>query len=338
MFPLPPAPPTAAPPAGRLSAPGEKARARRIADSARRRAQRDSAAVAAAAPPPSQAHAWDAFYLLNRDSFFKDRHLLRAALPELMPAAVRADPARHIPKLTFGGADANKDADAGVEVGGGAATCADDADVVFVEAGCGVGNALFPVLRANPRAYGYAFDFSAEAVALLRASPEYHASRAHAFVADLAKPAGYRAEIGMQAHFVVCIFSLSALPPDQMPAAVAGLAALLRRGGTLLLRDYAEGDMRMGKFARRDEAARLDGSRGGRVEEEEAERAPRLFRRGDKTWAYFFRRDEVAELMAGAGLECVECEFEERRVENRKDATVMHRQWIVGRFRKPDAA
>ena len=43
---------------------------------------------------PLDVH-WDAFYARRGGRFYKDRHWLRRELPELMPAAVRADPLRH---------------------------------------------------------------------------------------------------------------------------------------------------------------------------------------------------------------------------------------------------
>jgi methyltransferase-like protein 6 len=329
-------PPAAPSPQPAPQSRGKKARKARIEDSARR----EAAAADAIRPPPSQAHAWDAFYTLNRDSFFKDRHLLRAALPELMPDAVRADPARHIPKLSFpaAGGDGNCGGDCGADDFAGLDTRpaelpgSGDAELVFVEAGCGVGNALFPVLRANPHAFAYAFDFSETAVALLRASEEYHPSRAHAFVADLARPETYLHVVTRPADYVVAVWALSALVPGTaMRAAVGGLAGLLRPGGMLLLRDYADGDMRMAAFARRDrEKPDLP-----RVGEQQAER---LFRRGDKTWAYFFRVEEVIGLMESAGLESLDCRVEERVAENRRTGEVMRRRWLVGRFRRRDAS
>lgn len=307
---------------------GRKSRQTRIEDSARRRALREAAAAEAALPPPSQAHAWDSFYSVNRDSFFKDRHLLRSALPELMPEAVRADPLRHIPKLSFGanGEDCDQ---TGLDTSPADLADGNDADLVFVEAGCGVGNALFPVLRANPRAFAYAFDFSATAISILQASSEYHPSRAQAFVADLALPETYVPVVKRPADYVVAVWALSALVPGSaMRAAVGGLAAILKPGGVLLLRDYADGDMRMVRFERRD------AEKPGLPRNDEEERATRLFRRGDKTWAYFFRVDEAVQLMESVGLETVECRVEERVAENRKTGAVMRRRWLVGRFRR----
>lgn len=310
--------------------PGRTRREQRIADSARRRALREAAAADALQPPPSQAHAWDSFYGTNRSSFFKDRHVLRSLLPELMPQEVRDNPKKHIPKLSFPLSYEFATAAGSEGCSSKEADGADD-EIVFVEAGCGVGNALFPVLRASPHAFAYAFDFSAKAIDLLKSSEEYHPSRAMAFVADLSRPDEYVPVVERAVDYVVAVWALSALVPGEaMRAAVGGLAALLRPGGCLLFRDYADGDMRMTAFEKRNE---------GRIWEEGAEEnTERLYRRGDKTWAYFFQVDEVVELMRGAGLEVAECRIEERIAENRKNGVVMSRRWLVGRFRKPVVA
>jgi methyltransferase-like protein 6 len=291
-----------------------KRRQRRIEDSARRRAARDAAEVeAAAAPgtPGAPAAAWDAFYAV-KPTFFKDRHLLRAAMPELMPPAVRADPRAHVAPLSSSDTRC----------------CSGDRSLplVFVEAGCGVGNALFPVLRANAAAFAFAFDFSATAIALLRASPEYAPERACAFVADLAHPETYVPVVRAKcpADYALAVWALSAVPPGPMlEAAASGLAQLLRPGGMVLLRDYADGDMRMHMFRGRGQ----DGGASGR-----------LFTRGDRTWAYFFTVEEMTALMQRAGLETIECRIEERQAENRKNGVIMHRRWLVGRFQKPTKA
>jgi methyltransferase-like protein 6 len=292
-----------------------KRRQRRIEDSARRRAARAAAeATALSAGPPEPATAWDAFYAL-KPTFFKDRHLLRAALPEIMPPAVRADPRAHIPPLCGAGG--------GVGAGGGGGQDDCSLPLVLVEAGCGVGNALFPVLRANPAAFAFAFDFSATAIALLHSSPEYDPARADAFVADLARPESYVSVVLARspADYVLTVWALSALPPGPMlEAAASGLAQLLRPGGMVLLRDYADGDMRMHMFRERGQ----DGGPSGR-----------LFTRGDQTWAYFFTVGDLSALMGRAGLDTVECRVEERVVENRKNGVKMHRRWLVGRFQKP---
>ena len=45
-----------------------------------------------------------------------------------------------------------------------AGTLGEEENLVLLEAGCGVGNTIFPLLRVNPRLVAYGFDFSAAAV------------------------------------------------------------------------------------------------------------------------------------------------------------------------------
>ena len=42
--------------------------------------------------------------------------------------------------------------------------CANSQSKVFVEIGCGVGNALFPLLETNPHLYFYGIDLSPRAI------------------------------------------------------------------------------------------------------------------------------------------------------------------------------
>ena len=85
-----------------------------------------------------------------------------------------------------------------------------------MQAGCGVGNTVFPVLEANPEAVAYACDFSSHAVSLVQRHALHAAGRVHAFVADLTKanltdfmPAG-------AVDFCCLIFVLSAVDPSKM--------------------------------------------------------------------------------------------------------------------------
>lgn len=292
-------------------------RRRRQEDSARRRALRE--ATAAKVDDRTAAEAWDDFYAV-KPTFFKDRHILRAEMPELMPTSVREDPSAHVPRLRFlscGDVPCEK-----VVVPRVGASKTTDCPVTFVEAGCGVGNALFPVLRANPMAFAYAFDFSQKAIDILQASPEYHVSRACTFVADLTRPETYNRIISEPVDYVVAVWTLSAIEPgEKLQNAVIGLSQILKPGGMILLRDYAEGDMRMYAFEKRDAG--------------QERTTERLYYRGDKTLAYFFNCEEMEEIMGKGGLETVECRVEDRVVENRKNGVVMHRRWLIGRFRKP---
>ncbi|CDJ63746.1 hypothetical protein, conserved [Eimeria necatrix] len=81
---------------------------------------------------------WDLFYKRNTDHFFKDRAWLAKELPEIAAACTAAEKS---------GAEEHP---------------------LLVDVGCGVGNALIPILTANPRLHGVAFDCSPRAVSILQ--------------------------------------------------------------------------------------------------------------------------------------------------------------------------
>ena len=95
------------------------------------------------------------------------------------------------------------------------------------------------------------------------------------------------------------------------------VAARLRPGGVLLLRDYARGDLAQRRFARAQEVE------------------PNFFSRQDGTRSYFFSADDLRRVfVAGAGLEEMRVELENRTVENRKLGKKMDRIWITAKFKK----
>mmetsp|Transcript_29341 Transcript_29341/g.71423 ORF Transcript_29341/g.71423 Transcript_29341/m.71423 type:complete len:109 (-) Transcript_29341:329-655(-) len=91
----------------------------------------------------SSMEPWDRFYAQKRG--YKDRHNLRAAFPELMTDEVRADPKKWHPPLEMRPGDEVPGPKQGM--------------TVVLEVGAGVGNACFPLLRANANLFCYAFDW-----------------------------------------------------------------------------------------------------------------------------------------------------------------------------------
>ncbi|KAL0403536.1 UNVERIFIED_CONTAM: tRNA N(3)-methylcytidine methyltransferase METTL2 [Sesamum radiatum] len=84
--------------------------------------------------------------------------------------------------------------------------------------------------------------------------------------------------------FVTLIFTLSALPLDRMPKALAHCFAVLKPGGLLLFRDYGLYDMTMLRF----QPAQKMGNR--------------EYLRSDGTRSYFFCLDTVRNLTSAAGF------------------------------------
>mmetsp|Transcript_12299 Transcript_12299/g.37519 ORF Transcript_12299/g.37519 Transcript_12299/m.37519 type:complete len:310 (+) Transcript_12299:153-1082(+) len=259
-----------------------------------------------------ESGAWDRFYFEKGVKFFKDRHNLRKFFPELMPEDVQMDPSRHHPPLEGHSPDSKLDkyARPSEELLAG--------KTIVVEVGCGVGNATFPLLRANPNLYAFSFDFSHVAVDFLRASPEYDPRRLHAFVADATVPGCARQVAGEdRADFVTMVWTLSALMPESMENAVKEAKSMLKEGGHVLFRDYAVGDLAQTR----------------KIGDEEASAG--LFRRGDGTIAFFFDEHILRSLFESNGFKTESIEYVHRNLENKKQNKVMQRRWIQAKFRKP---
>lgn len=138
-------------------------------------------------------------------------------------------------------------------------------DLVLLDAGCGVGNTLFPLLALNPHfATVHAFDVSTVATQLLQ---ERASTPLHVFVHDIGAadiPAQQIADSSVDA--VLFVFVLSAIDPARMAAVVqrvlryerCGAASVaspvllladrvvcsvLKRGGIVYIRDFAVGDV-----------------------------------------------------------------------------------------------
>lgn len=84
---------------------------------------------------------WDLFYKRNSTHFFKDRHWITREFPELLVTKSELDDPQ---RTTF-----------------------------LLEAGCGVGNTVFPLLSDNKDLFVYACDFSSKAIELLKVNLNY---------------------------------------------------------------------------------------------------------------------------------------------------------------------
>lgn len=150
---------------------------------------------------------WDAFYNIHQNRFFKDRHWLFTEFPELAPKNTKSAPERVYPK---GDDIINK------------ATIVEPASdskmtrTIF-EIGCGVGNTIFPILKYSqePNLMVYASDFSAQAVDILKDSPEYDQNRCNAFVLDATADSWTVPFQENSIDIIVLIFVLSAIHPDK---------------------------------------------------------------------------------------------------------------------------
>ena len=253
------------------------------------------------------AQYWDKFYARNADRFFKDRHYLATEWSELKADdGPDADDAEHdeVRSLCAGGSGSS--------------------ELVLLEAGCGAGNTLLPLLRANPSLRVYAFDFSEKAVQLVMDDPLYQTGRIVAAVGDLTTGELPATISGCEAHLCTLMFVLSAISEAKMPAALRAVRAGVRDGGLVLFRDYAVGD---------GAQLRLQQSRAAKQLDETA----RFFVRQDGTRAYYFGAEQLCDMWEAAGFDVLRCEYSARQTINHKKGVALDRRYVTAKFRKrPD--
>ncbi|GAA5894088.1 hypothetical protein JCM8208_002345 [Rhodotorula glutinis] len=195
------------------------------------------------------AAQWDTFYKHNKDNFFKERSWLNHEFPDL--------------------ADCLKP-DAGPRT--------------VVEIGCGNGSTLFPLLadNENPLLDLHGYDYSKEAVAVVKSSPSFDPARCRCDVWDLSSREGPPPTVKPgSVDVLTMIFVFSALHPDEWAQAVRNAHEMLKPGGILLFRDYGRNDLAMLRF--KANRYMQDG----------------LYVRGDNTRVYFFERDELQFIFGG---------------------------------------
>ncbi|KAG7231544.1 hypothetical protein INR49_011576 [Caranx melampygus] len=135
---------------------------------------------------------WDLFYKRNTTNFFKDRHWTTREFEELK--ACREFESQRL---------------------------------VLLEAGCGVGNCIFPLLEDDLNIFVYACDFSPRAVEFVKQNPLYCPERCCAFQCDLTQD-DLRSNVPEgSVDAVTLIFVLSAVHPDKMKLALQNISRFL---------------------------------------------------------------------------------------------------------------
>ncbi|XP_068615717.1 tRNA N(3)-methylcytidine methyltransferase METTL6 [Brachionichthys hirsutus] len=225
---------------------------------------------------------WDLFYKRNATHFFKDRHWTTREFDELRACGQAASQR-----------------------------------LVLLEAGCGVGNCIFPLLGGDLDVFVYACDFSPRAVDFVKRNPLYCADRCAAFQCDLTKD-DLRDEVPEGAVDVVTlIFVLSAVQPDKMELVLENISRVLKPGGVVLFRDYGLYDHAMLRF-----------KAGSKLGEN-------FYVRQDGTRAHFFSKDFLAELFEEAGFRLVANDYVLRETVNKKEGLRVPRVFLQSKFTKP---
>ena len=163
--------------------------------------------------------------------------------------------------------------------------------LTILEVGCGYGCSLVPLaelLRDNSVADAFlvASDYSEESLDMLRSSSHFkeHSKSLFALRWDVTEPfdTSLLPPPCPRPSLVLCVFALSAVPPEDHLACLRNVAALMSPGGRLLLRDYAFGDLTM--FRHKSRVGEL------------------LFQRGrEKTLAFYFTSNHLFALVAALG-------------------------------------
>ncbi|XP_061674986.1 tRNA N(3)-methylcytidine methyltransferase METTL6 isoform X2 [Syngnathoides biaculeatus] len=224
---------------------------------------------------------WDLFYKRNTTNFFKDRHWTSREFEELK-------------------------------------TCrqSDSERLVLLEAGCGVGNCIFPLLEDQDNIFVYACDFSPRAVDFVKKNPLYRADRCSVFQCDLTRDDLRHDVPEGSVDAATLIFVLSAIHPNKMALVVRNVHRVLKPGGAVLFRDYGVHDHAMRRF------------------KASSKLADNFYVRQDGTRSYFFSKDFLAALFLEAGFCCVVNEYVQRETVNKKEGLCVARIFLQSKFIK----
>ncbi|XP_063726568.1 tRNA N(3)-methylcytidine methyltransferase METTL6-like [Symsagittifera roscoffensis] len=231
------------------------------------------------------AKNWDKFYKNNTTKFFKDRHWL---LREFQPLQILLASSEHT--------------------------------IYFLEVGCGVGNAFFPLMEAaGSSVFGLACDFSSRAVDFVRQNEQFNTNRMFAFTCDIVQESiiDKLRVITSGIDIMTVLFVLSALDPNEMQRALKNLADVMKCGGKVCVRDYAVNDYAMIRF----------GTRNHKISD-------RFYVRQDNTKAYFFFMEELEALFRDAGFKTESLCYKEAKTENREKQLSVDRYFVQAVFEK----
>lgn len=294
---------------------------------------------------------WDSYYTNNTINGYKDRHYLLREFHELRIAL----------DTVLGVRD-----DAG-EVQTPLSQNAAMPSLILVEVGCGVGNAVIPIIEAYrelpPGTFEvYGFDISRVAVRLLLDKVEQSRStasptlsldgRLHAIPHDLAEApldvGGPDAFMPRAADFATIIFVLCSVPAHKQAVFVDRVASLVAAGGVVFIRDYAAGDLAEERYQFNNRSVdaqhfgdpTISGCEGEVDKNESAAAmmeaaAHSTYIRSNGTLSCFFTKELMVQLFVSTGkFEVIDVEEVVRDVENRKEGIHMTRKFIQGRFRR----
>lgn len=118
--------------------------------------------------------------------------------------------------------------------------------------------------------------------------------------------------------FATLIFALSAITPEKMPSVANHLKSVLKPGGKVLFRDYAESDLAERRFE-------------GRPRKKLGEH---FYLRSDGTRCFYFTIDFLCNLFTTSGFLKERVVIVQTDVHNQKRQLTMKRRWIEAVFVK----
>jgi SAM-dependent methyltransferase len=246
---------------------------------------------------PDDTIAWDQFYRQHQTNFFKDRHYLQKTFPHEFGTSndILLSPQPPPPRRTL------------------------------VEIGCGVGNALLPLLEDDSQSRSWTvhgIDLSSVAIDLMRRDSRFQEAaqdgRAFGWTANLVQ--GLPVDCHGVATVSTLLFCLSAIDPTQHVVAARHAAATLQEGGVLIIRDYGRYDEAQLKLAAQRHKLLSNN----------------FYVKFDSTKCYYFTTDDLHRLFVQeCGLVALDNECIRKVYTNRHTGVARRRAWVQARFRKP---
>ena len=187
----------------------------------------------------------------------------------------------------------------------------------LLEAGCGVGNTLFPLMelfKDDVKMYG--FDFSDNAITFIQKDSKYKPEDIEVEVKDLVKHSLDYSQL----DFVTLVFVLSAISPENHEEVIKKLLACMDSDSYLYFRDYAEFDMAQMRLASRKDS-KLKNC---------------FYLKTDGTRVFYFNENYLRELFDKfkGQIEVLKLETHYRTIRNIKRGLEMNRVWIQGLIKK----
>ena len=318
-------------------------------------AHADRCQIPAAARKEADAVAWDRFYQHHAVKFFKDRHYTAAEFPDEFGTSQSSS------SSSSSRSSSNSSNSSSSTTTGSKQQC-------WVELGCGVGNALLPLLERYE--YNdwivYGLDLSATAIQHLRADGRYQqaaaANRAFAWPCDITRDftnaAGTQATAAMGIAVAVASNkskgegttmvsaklgqAISIIPPEAgIPVGVATVTSLLFCLSAVNPAQHtqavsnAAATLQPGGVVVFRDYGRYDQAQLSLGRQRHKRLSDSFYRKADGTKCYYFELDDLRRLFEGAGLEVLELDYVRRVYHNRSQGSARRRVWVQGRFRKP---